>query len=346
MVTGGILPDIATYEVTKVVPQGTAVLGFLPVYPAFEGVANRSKLYFGQGTTGEAYFDAIAQLMAIHEKAFRAAGVTRDLKAVVGVPTDPVFARDVLKYESVFKLNQKSGADIGAANFQIVSLGPDTDPTSPVYAKGLAQINDMQPDIIASIGTRTSDVMFQYEKAHKGAARYVLTEPGVDFDFSLLFPTAADASRVLGILPSPLPTDPDYRAYQAYQKLKFPDEVESSSAFGMYTVGIAAAIAIAAVGNQPLTGLAIGEALHTKFKASSPLIHVQSGAYNDAFKALAQGQPINFAGVEFDSEGLQTLFRFDIFCPVPDKAKSPQYKAAGIYYDVATKTMQGTLVCP
>lgn len=348
MQTGGLLPDFTNYQVQQTIRAGVFVIGFSGVASSFANIPRRTEFYASSSVDTVPYFKTLAALANQHEKTILAKDPSKagKLKLVIGVPNDPVFSRETVAYNEFFTINGQKFFDAGDDVARLVSLGADFGSTTAEKAAAIAAMSDFKPDIIVLVGQNAGTYPGDYEKVSPGTARYVVTESAIAVKWGFSF-GVADTGRILGIIPSPLPTDPKYRQYQIYHKLSYPQDNATQAAYGIYEIGALSAMTIAAIGNQPITGENFGKALKSRFKLDSPnKVGIDNTTYTNAFNALARGETVNFQDYEFAEDGQQVTTVLDTFCAVPNVADTnatEQYKPAGLQYTNATKTVVGTL---
>jgi serine/threonine-protein kinase len=110
------------------------------------------------------------------------------------------------------------------------------------------------------------------------------------------------------------------------------------------------AYAAAALGDRPLTGRALAEAIGRLLPPGEPIEVGPPGIYQ-AFVALAAGRHIDLQGaataLDLDPETGETNPAFGLYCLAPPQGGGPfRHVASGLSFDAGRREMRGTRRCP
>jgi hypothetical protein len=216
---------------------------------------------------------------------------------------------------------------------------------------------NFQPDIVVLGGTAEaiSQVMVPLEAAWTSAARpeYVLID-SVKVPELITATTGNDdlrhRVRGTGIVPDP-DSQPVYDAFKVDYLVANPTAKGRETTSGMgpaYDAVYSMAYAIAAAGDQPVTGPLIASNL-ALLSGGSTEVEVGSTDLTKAFQRLVEGESIDaigtFGRLRWDANGAVLGGTLEMWCiGIPSGTTTPAYRSSGLFYDLATDTESGQYV--
>jgi ABC-type branched-subunit amino acid transport system substrate-binding protein len=245
-------------------------------------------------------------------------------------------------------------------NVAIDKYDPTPDNSTPdgeLYANIVAKQAAFSPDIVVLAGTAEAitQVMGPLEAAWTADVRplYVLID-------SVKVPELLDLAskddglrrrvRGTGILPSP-DSRAVYSAFRSEYMLEFEGSSATSGMGPSYDAVFSMAYAIAALGDDPVTGPNIARNLRKLTGGDTPVRVGHPPDVTLAFQTLMDGERIDLIGTHsrlaWDDNGALVGGTLEMWCiglPNPSCASPPctQYASSGLTFDLATTTEAGT----
>jgi len=222
------------------------------------------------------------------------------------------------------------------------------EPNQALIAKHVA----FSPDIVVLAGTAEaiSYVMKPLEEAWTSSARpqYVLIDSTKVPDLITLVTGNDDLRRRVrgtGIVPGPDSAD----VYETFKQAYIAAYGGSATTSGMgpsYDAAYSIAYAIAAAGDEPITGEVISQNLR-KLAGGATTIDVGRQMVTRAFQQLSEGERIRaigtFGALEWNENGTVVGGTLEMWC-IAAPAGSPAYRSSMLYFDLATSMESGSYV--
>lgn len=248
------------------------------------------------------------------------------------------------------KLNGRSLSD----QFGRTVLVDEYDPTKmdqlAIVDKHIAFI----PDIVVLAGTAeaiTTVMKPLEERWPAGTQRpeYVLIDSVKVPDLIALATNNDDLrhrARGTGIVPAP-ESQPVYELFKQQYQVAFQSGNPNISGMGpSYDAAYAIAYAIAAIGDAPVSGPAIADAL-SRISGGETDIEVGSPDLTEAFSLLSEGNRIDaigtFGPLKWDERGAVVGGTLEMWC-IGASGGTPQYRSSGLTFDLETMVESGKYV--
>lgn len=358
---GPIIGDWMSYwlgKATTLPPNGPTPPTMITTgnkFPGFDEIKGTQNLFFTVGIPSEGRAKAYAQVTSVWEQSFRDAGTTRDLKVAFISPQTAAYFAVPTALRKFATFNSKSvDANESAKLYKEFGWGDTSLNTDPNYLKAVDDVIAFKPDIvICDGGTLCADLPMQIETSVTASnIRYVIGQEGQQANLiDAVGTNESFRKRILGTRPG---RSESYQGFQLFKRrflTTFNEPAEAQGFAGAaYDMAYELLLAIAAVGDEPLTGPNIGKAIQTRFKKGGvPFKTYEAGiSIVKALQALQAGQNLDIDGTThsgyFDETG-QNAYEGQIWCISADQTLSNRFTDTGLTFTQADATLKGTNTC-
>ncbi|MCU0681571.1 MAG: hypothetical protein MUF34_04825 [Polyangiaceae bacterium] len=351
-IVGPLLPDWLSYAIPKGIQQNVAILTPDPSFEGLSDIPDRIGIFFSndapQGTTPRAQVKVVER----DEAAFRAEGVTRELKLALLYPGTGVSAKDASTFYSTVRFNNGKTALQNGTNYKPFAYGTFGSPTfASTVAATVVDATAYQPDIVVCFGEGCTSLYIQLERARPNASRYTLAyQSRVPILQNFVGDDEERRKRVKGVIVGRSVDDPRVLEFAQNFTINIPETFYHPLAAQTYDLAYFLGYAVTAVGDKPLNGRAIGDAMLNRFVAGGAKRSANGSSMLPAFGNLAADQNIELDGVL--SSGIfdkNTGFVIDqevqVWCIGPDKDREDRFLDSGLVYKVDTDELTGTTTC-
>jgi len=350
VILGPLLADWINYAVVQAVPKGIAIMSPDPTYAGFAGLANINGHYFSNGVPAAAEPRVAALLVGEDEKVIRAAGVTRPLKVVLLSPGDGVATETSRVFFTSVRYNGLSAAE-NQENYKEIAYGDAGEAANPNsrFSAAMVQVVNYKPDIIACLGAGCGVAAPSLERA--GIAPYYILagESSTNSLAEAFGNNEASRKRVLGMRPGRALTDERVAIWYNRFGATFPELQPHPLATGTYDLFYYTAFGIGALGEQPVTGTGIGQAILNRFKPGGLAVSTIPEDIIKTFNILREGQNVDMSGTmtlgNFDPIGLPLSYIMQVWCIDPNPAKQNRITDSGLQFESQTGALTGTNRC-
>lgn len=360
---GPILGDWMAYWLGKVAPLAAQPEGRPPMFmttgnkfPGFEDIKGTQNLFFTVGIPSEGRAKTYAQVTTLWETELRAAGPARDLKVAFVSPGTAITFAVSKAYREVAKFN--NGKDVTtnetAGQYREFAWGDTSDNLNPNYIKAINDTIQYNPDIVVCDGsTLCSDFPKALETSGKASAvRYILGQEGEQAALiDGVGTNEALRKRILGTRPGRNENYPGMQLFIRRFLQTFNEPAEAQGFAGAaYDMAYELLLAVAAVGDEPVTGANIGKALQTRFKPGGFKFNTYEAGISivKALQALQGNQTLDVDGTThhgyFDETG-QNDYEGQIWCVSPNLTLPNRFVDTGLSFSRTDDTLRGTNDC-
>jgi hypothetical protein len=252
-------------------------------------------------------------------------------------------------FVSTLRYNGKSALENGEAFRQIVVpdvLGARLDEAT--LGRVVAEIVAFAPHLVLDGGGLDGATMRAVERAwpvrDKARPRYVVSSVSEPEIAALIQERPEAHRRILGV--ETVTTSPAVRKLVLrYNEVFSPKTTAEGVTGAPYDAFYVLAYAAAALGDQPVTGVALARAIPRLLPPGDPIDVGPAGIFT-ALHALEGGKTINLAGsmtsLDFDLETGDPTADFSVQCV----SAAGQAVESGVVYDARSGRLQGRLHCP
>lgn len=358
---GPILGDWMAYWLGKVAPL-TLAGGSPPMsittgnkFPGFEGIQGTKDLWFTVGIPSEGRAKAYAQVTKLWETKLREGGIARDVKVAFVSPGTAITFAVSKAYREVATYNGKAvAANDTAGAYKEFAWGDTSDVLDPNYVKAINETIAYNPDIVVCDGgTPCADFPKALEASGKGSnIRYIIGQEGQQAALiDAVGTNEAFRKRILGTHPGRAEDSEGQRLFVTRFLQNFNEPAEAQGFAGAaYDMAYEMMFAVAAVGEQPITGINIGKALQTRFKPGGFKFNTYEAGITivKALQALQAGQNLDLNGAQhhayFDETG-QIDYEGQIWCISGDLTAANRFRDTGLSFGGSSADLRGANGC-
>ncbi len=350
VILGPLLADWINYAVVQAVPKGITVMSPDPAYAGLEGLAGIKDHYFSNAVPAAAEPRVAALLVSEEEKLIRASGVARPLKVALLTPGGVATEFSRVFFTSV-RFNGLSAAE-NSENYKEVLYGDAAESAQPNsrFSTAIVTVANYKPDVVACLGAGCRAATPALEKAGI-TPYYILSGESASSSLAEGFGgTEATRKRVLGMRPGRALRDERVAVWYNRFGATFPDLQPQPLATGTYDLFYYAAFGIGAVGDKPITGTSVGEAISNRFKPGGrPASTIPEGIIK-TFNSLSDDQAVvdmdgTMTTGNFDSSGRLLSYVMQVWCIDRDPTKLNRITDSGLSFDSETGALSGTNTC-
>jgi ABC-type branched-subunit amino acid transport system substrate-binding protein len=292
-------------------------------------------------------------------------GMGEQLKVSVMYKGDALGISNANAASSMVMFNGKSTAQNGS-NYKAIDYGDQADPgfMPSRYASAVADVIAFRPHVIFVFGSlefsnMAKELEAQWPPNAPYRPYYLVVKGLVTVFVNDVGTNESWARRILGAQPYVDKSTAAYRAFEQAFRDNYPHLTAGATATatpsyfdGAYVL----AYAVAANGNQPVTGANLATAIRTRLTPPGRKISVGYDRIFEVFSTLAGGERVDLEGLtgslDFFANGDVPQTQ-EVFCmktePAPGGGfgKVVAVKAAGMIFDPTTDTVSGTIKdCP
>lgn len=253
-----------------------------------------------------------------------------------------------LAVEEGLVFNGKS-AEQNGDDYDRFDYGDPANPGSVAYEKTVEGLLELEPHVLLVLGTTeaVSEIMAPLEEGWTNTVYrpfYVFADGGIVEELWAYVGTNDELRRrILGTVPGTQNAlfSTFRRTYTSkYGESPSPDVFGAAGGYdAVYLIGYA----IASIGSAEVTGPNLVPGL-ARLAAGGKRVQVGFDAINDAFKAIAEGGPLDFDGasgpLDFDITTGEALSDFQIWClPKDENGAATTARLSGWYMDAQTKQL-------